>query len=157
VWTNLIDNAIDAMEAAGTLRLTAQAEGDDVVVEVADSGHNMPKEVAARAFEPFYTTRAVGKGAGLGLDIAQRVVNVLGVSRLITNPALALREPMNFDRPDPADFSLVEQAVLRALGVERVAFAPTAPRESVVPDRVRRQQAREVEESARLADAKRAT
>jgi hypothetical protein len=76
--------------------------------------------------------------------------NVLGVSRIITNPALALREPMNFNRPDAGDFSLVEQAVLRALGADRLDFAPTAPRESVVPDRVRRQRAREVTENARL-------
>jgi Phytanoyl-CoA dioxygenase (PhyH) len=82
--------------------------------------------------------------------------NVLGVSRLITNPALALREPMNFNRPDADDFSLVERAVLRALGVDRLDFAPTAPRESVVPERVRRQQERAVAENARLATAKRA-
>jgi signal transduction histidine kinase len=74
VWTNLIDNAIDAMDAAGTLRLTTRAEEDRVVVEIRDSGHGMPPEVAARAFDPFYTTKDVGKGAGLGLDIAQRIV-----------------------------------------------------------------------------------
>jgi Phytanoyl-CoA dioxygenase (PhyH) len=76
--------------------------------------------------------------------------NVLGVSRLITNPALALREPMSFNRPDAADFSLVEQAVLRALGVDRLDFAPTAPREEVVPERVRKQRERAVQENARL-------
>ena len=83
--------------------------------------------------------------------------NVLGVSRIITNPPLALREPMNFHRPDPDDFSLVEQTVLRDLGIDRLDFVPTAPRESVVPERVRRQQAREVAENARLAAAKRTT
>jgi hypothetical protein len=80
--------------------------------------------------------------------------NVLGVSRLITNPALALREPMNFNRPDPDDFSLVERAVLRALGVSRLDFAPTAPRQDVVPERVRLQREREAAENARLAAAK---
>jgi signal transduction histidine kinase len=74
VWTNLIDNAIDAMDEAGTLRLTTRAEGDDVVIEVGDTGPGMPPEVAARAFEPFYTTKEVGKGTGLGLDIARRIV-----------------------------------------------------------------------------------
>jgi signal transduction histidine kinase len=74
VWTNLIDNAVDAMDGAGTLRLTARAEGDRVVVEVADSGPGMPPEVAARAFEPFFTTKEVGSGTGLGLDIARRIV-----------------------------------------------------------------------------------
>lgn len=82
--------------------------------------------------------------------------NVLGVSRFITNPALALREPMNFSRPDAKDFSLVERAVLRALGVGRLDFAPTAPRERIVPDRVRRQQERAAAENARLAKANRA-
>jgi len=82
--------------------------------------------------------------------------NVLGVSRLITNPALALREPMNFNRPDPDDFSLVERAVLRALGVDRLNFVPTAPRQSVTPERVRKQQARAAEEDVRLAAATRA-
>jgi len=74
VWTNLIDNAIDAMDGRGTLRLATRAEGDDVVVEVGDTGPGMPPAVAARAFEAFYTTKDVGKGTGLGLDIAQRIV-----------------------------------------------------------------------------------
>ena len=74
VWTNLIDNAIDAMDGAGTLRLATRAEGDNVVIEVGDTGPGMPPEVAARAFEAFYTTKDVGKGTGLGLDIAQRIV-----------------------------------------------------------------------------------
>lgn len=79
--------------------------------------------------------------------------NVLGVGRIITNPPLTLREPMNFSRPDPDDFSLVERAILRGLGVDRLDFVPAAPRESVIPDRVRKQQARAAEENARLAAA----
>ena len=74
VWTNLIDNAIDAMAGAGTLRLSTRAEGNDVVIEVGDTGPGMPPQVAARAFEAFYTTKDVGKGTGLGLDIAQRII-----------------------------------------------------------------------------------
>jgi signal transduction histidine kinase len=74
VWTNLIDNALDAMGGVGTLRLTTRAEQNDVVIEVGDTGPGMPPEVAARAFEAFYTTKDVGKGTGLGLDIAQRIV-----------------------------------------------------------------------------------
>jgi hypothetical protein len=81
--------------------------------------------------------------------------NVLGVSRIITNPPLALREPMNFHRPDADDFSLVERAVLRGLGVDRLDFAPAAPRENLVPERVRRQRARAAAEDERLAAAKR--
>jgi hypothetical protein len=83
--------------------------------------------------------------------------NVLGVARVITNPPLALRAPMNFNRPGAGDFSLVERAVLRGLGVSRLDFAPAAPREAVVPERVRRQRARAVAENARLAAARRAT
>ncbi len=75
VWTNLIDNAVDAMDGAGTLRLaTCLDELGRVVVEVQDSGPGMPLEVQARAFEPFYTTKDVGKGTGLGLDISRRII-----------------------------------------------------------------------------------
>jgi signal transduction histidine kinase len=74
VWTNLIDNAVDAMGGAGTLRLATRAERDHVVIEISDTGPGMPPQVAARAFEAFYTTKDVGKGTGLGLDIAQRIV-----------------------------------------------------------------------------------
>jgi signal transduction histidine kinase len=74
VWTNLIDNAVDAMDGTGTLTLRTRAEGDGVVVEIADTGSGMPAEVVARAFEPFFTTKDVGKGTGLGLDIARRIV-----------------------------------------------------------------------------------
>jgi signal transduction histidine kinase len=74
VWTNLIDNAVDAMDGVGTLRITTTREGDGVAVVVTDTGAGMRPEVAARAFEPFFTTKAVGKGTGLGLDIARRIV-----------------------------------------------------------------------------------
>jgi signal transduction histidine kinase len=74
VWTNLIDNAVDAMDGQGTLTLRTRAEGDGVVVEIADTGGGMPPEVVARAFEPFFTTKDVGRGTGLGLDIARRIV-----------------------------------------------------------------------------------
>jgi len=77
--------------------------------------------------------------------------NVLRLPRLITNPPIHLREPMRFDRENPEDHSLVEQAVLRGLGVDRYEFRPTAPREQLVPERVRRQQAMKAAEEARLA------
>jgi signal transduction histidine kinase len=74
VWTNLIDNAIDAMNGNGTLRVSTRAGQGQVVIEVADTGTGMPPHVAARAFEPFFTTKDTGKGTGLGLDIARRIV-----------------------------------------------------------------------------------
>lgn len=74
VWTNLIDNAVDAMDGSGTLRVTACPDQNGVIVEVADTGSGIPPEVAAHAFEAFFTTKEVGRGTGLGLDIAQRIV-----------------------------------------------------------------------------------
>jgi len=74
VWTNIIDNAIDAMKGHGTLSISTRADPEHIVVEIADTGPGMPAEVQARAFEAFYTTKDVGRGTGLGLDIARRIV-----------------------------------------------------------------------------------
>ena len=74
VWTNLIDNAIDAVDGKGQLRLRTTCEGDGVLVEVDDDGPGVPKDLQARVFEPFYTTKGVGAGVGLGLDISYRIV-----------------------------------------------------------------------------------
>jgi signal transduction histidine kinase len=74
VWTNIIDNALDAMDGTGTLRVEARPDGTGVVVEIGDTGPGMSPEVARRAFEAFYTTKDVGKGTGLGLDTARRIV-----------------------------------------------------------------------------------
>jgi signal transduction histidine kinase len=74
VWTNLIDNAIDAMGGSGTLRVATRVDQDNVVIEIGDTGPGIPSEVAARAFEPFFTTKEVGQGTGLGLDIARRII-----------------------------------------------------------------------------------
>ena len=74
VWTNLIDNAIDAMDGEGVLRIATRVEADAMVVEVGDTGPGMPAEVQARAFEPFFTTKEVGKGTGLGLDMCRSIV-----------------------------------------------------------------------------------
>jgi len=74
VWTNLIDNAIDAMDGVGVLTLSTTADGDHVVVTVADSGTGMRPEVVERAFDTFFTTKEVGKGTGLGLSICRRIV-----------------------------------------------------------------------------------
>jgi hypothetical protein len=79
--------------------------------------------------------------------------NHRGTARFITNPPIALREPMRFDRDDPADHSPVERAVLRALRVARLDYGPAAPREDVVPERVRRQERMREQEEARLAEA----
>jgi len=76
--------------------------------------------------------------------------NVIGHGRLITNPPIALREPLRFDRADADEHSPVERAVLRGLGVDRFVFRRTGEREQVVPERVREQQRREAAEAERL-------
>jgi len=74
VWRNLIENAVDAMNGSGTLRISTRVGPGRLVVELTDSGPGMPPEVQSRAFEPFFTTKDVGKGTGLGLDISRRIV-----------------------------------------------------------------------------------
>ena len=74
VWTNLIDNAIDAMDGTGELRVATYADDRGIVIEIGDTGPGMTEEVAAHAFDPFFTTKEVGKGTGLGLDISRRIV-----------------------------------------------------------------------------------
>lgn len=74
VWTNLIDNAIDAMGAKGVLMLRTYREDNCVVVEIGDNGPGISPEIKAHIFEPFFTTKGVGEGTGLGLDTVQRIV-----------------------------------------------------------------------------------
>jgi signal transduction histidine kinase len=75
VWTNLIDNAVDAMNGQGELRVRVYREDDCVVVSVGDNGPGIPTEIQQRIFEPFFTTKGVGEGTGLGLDTVQRIVS----------------------------------------------------------------------------------
>jgi signal transduction histidine kinase len=74
VWTNLIDNAVAAMDGAGTLTVRTWRDQDQVVVEFGDTGSGIPAEIQGRIFEPFFTTKPVGQGTGLGLDISWRIV-----------------------------------------------------------------------------------
>jgi signal transduction histidine kinase len=74
VWTNIIDNAIDAMHGKGKLRVRTYQDDTCVVVEIADSGPGIPPDVQPHIFEPFFTTKGVGEGTGLGLDTVQRIV-----------------------------------------------------------------------------------
>ncbi len=74
VWTNIIHNAIDAMDGAGTLTITTGRDGDCVTVEIGDTGPGIPAAIQRRIFEPFFTTKDVGHGTGLGLDISYRIV-----------------------------------------------------------------------------------
>jgi signal transduction histidine kinase len=74
VWTNIIDNALQAMGDTGTLTISTHVDADYATVEIADTGPGIPDDVKDRIFEPFFTTKPVGSGTGLGLDIARRIV-----------------------------------------------------------------------------------
>jgi signal transduction histidine kinase len=74
VWTNLIVNALDAMAGEGTLTVRTRRDGDCALVEIADTGPGIPKDLLPRVFEPFFTTKPVGLGTGLGLDVSWRIV-----------------------------------------------------------------------------------
>jgi signal transduction histidine kinase len=74
VWTNLIDNAVAAMDGHGTLTIRTSRVGDEVQVEIGDTGPGVPDEIKSRIFEPFFTTKPFGEGTGLGLDISWRIV-----------------------------------------------------------------------------------
>ena len=78
VWTNLIDNASDAMGGEGALAITARNVGDEVVVAVTDTGHGIPKDRVDRIFDPFFTTKEPGKGTGLGLHTVHNIVSRTG-------------------------------------------------------------------------------
>ncbi len=74
VWTNIIDNAVDAMEGHGNLKVKTSWDEDYVLVEITNDGPGIPREIQNRIFEPFFTTKGVGEGMGLGLDIVRRIV-----------------------------------------------------------------------------------
>ncbi|WP_422354103.1 sensor histidine kinase [Roseivirga pacifica] len=76
VWTNVIDNALDAMEeTGGTLAITSWVDGDSIKVTIADSGSGIPADIQDRIFEPFFTTKDIGKGTGLGLETVKLIVD----------------------------------------------------------------------------------
>ena len=100
VWTNLLDNAIDAVGGSGTITVRTRAREDAIVVEVVDDGPGIPEEIQSRVFEPFFTTKDVGEGTGLGLEIAYRIVvdHHRGEIRLESRPGetrFLVRLPVN--------------------------------------------------------------
>ncbi len=74
VWLNLLDNAVDAAGAGGTVTLRTRAHETEVLIDVEDDGHGIPEAIVWRVFEPFFTTKQVGEGTGLGLELVRRVV-----------------------------------------------------------------------------------
>lgn len=75
VWTNLLHNALQAMDNHGRLEIAARRDGGRIVVTLADNGPGIPEAIRDRIFEPFFTTKAAGEGSGLGLDICQRIID----------------------------------------------------------------------------------
>ncbi|GIV24726.1 MAG: hypothetical protein KatS3mg026_0418 [Bacteroidia bacterium] len=78
VWTNIISNAIQAMQGKGSLHIRVWREGDDIIASFTDSGPGIPKEIQDKIFEAFFTTKPAGEGTGLGLDISRRIVEKHG-------------------------------------------------------------------------------
>lgn len=74
VWTNLIDNAVDAMPAGGTLTISTELKQDAIAIQIKDNGNGIAPEALPHIFEPFYTTKPIGKGTGLGLDIVHKIL-----------------------------------------------------------------------------------
>ena len=74
VWTNLIDNAIFAMEKNGKLTITSTCDAKNITVSITDSGSGISKENLGRIFDPFFSTKKVGEGTGIGLDIVNRII-----------------------------------------------------------------------------------
>ena len=74
VWTNLIHNALQAMDNQGTLTIDAVQQDTSVLVKITDSGKGIPPEILPKIFEPFFTTKPAGEGSGLGLDIVKKII-----------------------------------------------------------------------------------
>ena len=71
MWTNLLDNAIDALGESGTITITTRRDGDCAVVDIADDGPGIPAEACEKVFDSFFTTKDVGHGTGLGLSMSR--------------------------------------------------------------------------------------
>lgn len=102
VWTNLIDNAIDAMDGQGTLIVRTRQEGPWVIVEIEDDGPGIPEENRSNIFDPFFTTKGPGEGTGLGLNISRNLVvqkhrGEISVESKPGRTCFAVRLPLDFD------------------------------------------------------------
>jgi len=105
VWTNLIENAIDAMPGGGELRVRTFHEENYVVVEIGDSGPGIPAEVRPYIFDPFFTTKGVGEGTGLGLNTVQTIVKKLGGDIQVSSKPGDTRFQIWIPFTDPIEFS----------------------------------------------------
>jgi PAS domain S-box-containing protein len=103
VWTNIIDNAIDAMEGKGELILRTRKDDPRVVVEIADNGPGIPEDIQSKIFDPFFTTKPVGSGTGMGLNISHNIIvqkhrGQISVSSQPGRTCFTVRLPINFKK-----------------------------------------------------------
>ena len=108
VWTNLLDNAIDAIGGEGTIKVRTERENGRILVEISDTGPGIPEDARGKVFEPFFTTKDVGKGTGLGLDIVRRIISEKhkGSIRFDTGPdgtTFQVRLPIDPSREENRD------------------------------------------------------
>jgi signal transduction histidine kinase len=103
VWTNIIDNAVDAMDGRGVIRIETRQKNNHVVVEITDSGPGIPREIQEMIFSPFFTTKAVNKGTGLGLNISHNIIQKhQGDIKVDSKPgktSFTVQLPIKFDIP----------------------------------------------------------
>lgn len=104
VWTNIIDNAVDAMDGQGSIIITTRGAGDWVIVEIEDSGPGIPEDVQQKMFSPFFTTKPMGKGTGLGLNISFNIIQKhKGEIKVFSRPGktcFSVRLPVDFGDAD---------------------------------------------------------
>lgn len=102
VWTNIIDNAIDAMNGQGEVLIRTHLDEEWVIVEIEDTGPGIPEEIQSKIFSPFYTTKPVGKGTGLGLNITYNIVQKHGGEiKVLSSPGRTVFSvclPVNFEK-----------------------------------------------------------
>jgi signal transduction histidine kinase/predicted CoA-binding protein len=107
VWTNIIDNAIDAMNGKGEINITTRQEGDWVIVDLEDNGPGIPEEIQEEVFSPFFTTKAVGKGTGLGLNISYKIIEKhAGEVKVFSKPGktrFQVSLPIDFSKADSSN------------------------------------------------------
>jgi signal transduction histidine kinase/predicted CoA-binding protein len=110
VWTNLIDNAVDAMNGKGSIKITTQFSEDWVLVDFEDSGPGIPADVQEKLFDPFFTTKPMGKGTGLGLNISFNIIKKhKGEIKVYSRPGkttFSVRLPVNFDDVESGNATL---------------------------------------------------
>lgn len=102
VWTNIIDNSIQAMDGKGEITIRTSRDGDEVIVEIEDDGPGIPTDIQSKVFSPFFTTKPVGKGTGLGLNITYNIINKhKGDIKLFSKPGFTCFQvilPVNFEK-----------------------------------------------------------